>query len=333
MAESFKSKRVMFKKGAQKSFISKSKNELNLGWGDIATMLSISTGTLVDWRKEKFNMSFDALKILCKKTKLEMPKNIKIQAPFWYVNKGARKGGLAKFKKYGCVGDPEKRKEKWQEWWERDGGQSSSILYKRIAIRRPRKSTQLAEFVGIILGDGGISKRQVTITLHRITDKDYSQYVRKLIEKLFNVIPGEYCDRKGLADNIVVSRSDLVDFCSDNLGLKIGNKIKQQVDIPNWIKENKKFQIACVRGLVDTDGSVWNHAYVSRGKMYNYKKLGFTSLSRPLLHSVFSILKNNGLNPRMYKEKEIRLDSVESMKGYFMIFGSSNPKHLNRYEK
>jgi len=333
MAESFKSKRVIFKKGAQGSFLLKAKNKLNLDWIAISKMLGISPRTLIDWHKEKFSMSLSALKILCEKTNIAIPKNIEIKDPFWYASKGARKGGLAKFKKYGCVGDSETRKKKWQEWWEKEGKNKKSILYKRIPINKPRKSVQLAEFTGIVLGDGGISKRQVTVTLHRITDKKYSYFVRGLIKKLFNVIHGKYCDQKGLADNIVVSRSDLVDFCKDNLGLKIGNKIKQQVDIPNWIKENKKFQIACVRGLVDTDGSVWDHKYNSNGKMYSYKKLGFTSLSKPLLYSVFSILKDNGLNPRMYKEKEIRLDSIESMRKYFMIFGSNNPKHLNKYRK
>ena len=98
-----------------------------------------------------------------------------------------------------------------------------------------------------------------------------------------------------------------------------------------WIKRNKKFQIACVRGLIDTDGSVIIHKYGVNGKLYNYKKLQFTSLSRPLLLSVYKILKDLEVNPRLARQKEVWIDSKMSVKKYFDIVGSHNLKHLNRY--
>jgi len=86
MAESFKSKRVIFKKGAQGSFLLKAKNKLNLDWIAISKMLGISPRTLIDWHKEKFSMSLSALKILCEKTNIAIPKNIEIKDPFWYAS-------------------------------------------------------------------------------------------------------------------------------------------------------------------------------------------------------------------------------------------------------
>jgi len=38
---------------------------------------------------------------------------------------------------------------------------------------------------------------------------------------------------------------------------------------------------------MDTDGCVFTHRYKSKGKWYSYKKLYFTSLSKPLLNSFF----------------------------------------------
>ena len=148
---------------------------------------------------------------------------------------------------------------------------------------------------------------------------------------LFEVTPAVYHDAKDSVNNIVISRKNLVKFCVEKLDLKIGNKIRQQVDIPEWIKRNKKFQIACVRGLIDTDGSVIIHKYGVNGKLYNYKKLQFTSLSRPLLLSVYKILKDLEVNPRLARQKEVWIDSKMSVKKYFDIVGSHNLKHLNRY--
>lgn len=237
-------------------------------------------------------------------------------------------------KKYGHVGgDPEKRKAAWRKWWQEKGRfQNHSILQVR-PIREPEFSVNLAEMVGILLGDGGISKYQVVVTLNAVTDKEFIVYVAKLFKKLFGVAASIHQVRGTLAMNIVVSRTNLVKFCVEKLGLKIGNKVRQQVDIPDWIKGNKKFEIACVRGLVDTDGSIFTHRYKSNGKYYSYKKFDYTSVSRPLLRSAYEILKSNGLHPRPYRGKSLRIDSIADMKKYFEIFGTSNPKHLKRYLK
>ena len=146
--------------------------------------------------------------------------------------------------------------------------------------------------------------------------------------------PAIYEDKEDSVFDVTISRVELVRYCINDLGLKIGNKVKQQVDVVDWIKQNKKFMIACVRGLIDTDGSVFDHKYRVNGKSYSYKKMDFSSSSRPLLSSVYAFLKNLGLKPRITKDgKKIRLESVEDVKKYFRLIGSHNPKHLNRYFK
>jgi intein/homing endonuclease len=121
-------------------------------------------------------------------------------------------------------------------------------------------------------------------------------------------------------------------FFFDKLGLKKGDKVKQQVDIPDWIKQNRLYSIACLRGLVDTDGCIFTHSYRVNDKLYRYKKFSFTNSSKFLRQSVFAILKDNGLNPRMSQRKDVRLDSVSDIKKYFQLIGSHNPKHLKRFK-
>ena len=272
MAESFKYKRVEFKKGEQNKFIIKSKKELDLTWRKFGELVDKSPRNLIDWKNEKNLMSLGAVKIICKKLGCKTPKHVVIKNQYWYVKKGALAGGKATYKKYHHIGGDEKtRKDRWYAWWEREGRLNPNKILKSLPFKKPKYSKDLAEFVGIILGDGGISDRQVTVTLHRITDKEYSKFVRDLIKKLFGIKAGEYCSKNGLADNIVISRTELVNFL-EKIGLVRGNKIKHQVDIPQWIKKNKNFQIACVRGLMDTDGCVVIHKYKSKNKKYCYKE-------------------------------------------------------------
>lgn len=335
MAEKLTSKRLEFPNGRQRRFINQSQKKMRLNSMELADLLKISVRTLNDWKREKFLISLKAANILSRKSRIKISHNVKIKNEFWYTVKGAKRGGINMYKKYGHVGgDPEIRKKKWQEWWNNEGQfKKSFILNKPIPIRKPRKSEELAEFVGIVMGDGGISKYQLTITLNFRDDKEYIKFVVKLIKKLFNVKPGVYHNPKDSVDDIVISRIELIKFCTEKLGLKQGNKIKQQIDIPDWIKNNKKFQIACVRGLVDTDGSVFTHRYKVNGKMYGYKKLAFTSRSKPLVSSVYDIFKSVRLNPNIaQKGRDVRIDNMEGIKKYFQVIGTHNPKHLKRYK-
>jgi len=328
MAELFKP-RVKIFDGKQKKFISKTQKILNLSNSRLAIILKVSVRTLTDWKREKFLMSLEALRLLSQKTKIEPPK-YKIFKQFWYVEKGARLGGLARYKKYGgSIGDPEYRKKRWHEWWEKEGKYKDSVFLP-LSFNKPKFSVELAEFIGIMLGDGGMSKTQLCITLHHKTDLEYSRFVKILIKNLFNVTPAVYHLSKYSVNNIVVSRTELVKFLN-TLGLPIGNKIRQKIDIPKWIKNNPKYTIACLRGLVDTDGCVFKHTYQVNGKFYSYNKLSFTTASALLRLSVFNVLKQFGLNPRISQNRDVRLDSQSDMKKYFDLIGSHNPKHLKKY--
>jgi len=339
MAESLKrnySKRIIFPPTKQKRFLFKAVKNLNLSWTSFANKLGVHKRTLNDWKREEYSMPLDAVKKISKIAKVKIPKNIKIKDPFWYVYKGAKIGGkmgaIACFKKYGSYGgNPIYRKKKWYEWWEREGKYKSNIISAVKPIKKPDFSEKLAEFVGIILGDGSIGKKQISVTLHSEDDKEYGDFVIKLIKKLFNVYIGVHYRKDSKAISYNVSRAELIRFCTEKLGLKQGNKVKQQVDIPDWVKKDRQYSIACVRGLVDTDGCVFTHRYKVNGRPYGYKKLSFTNHSYPLRKSVFDILKYNGLNPRFVKTKEdIRLDSISDMQKYFKIFSSHNSKHLKR---
>ena len=116
MVEPFNAKRVIFPSGEQREFLLNVNGILNLSCIELAKLLKISSRTLIDWKREKFSMTLKAVKILARKTNRKMPEHIEIKNSFWHVNKAAKLGGIAVYKKYGKIGDdPEIRKQKWYE--------------------------------------------------------------------------------------------------------------------------------------------------------------------------------------------------------------------------
>ncbi|MBM3261606.1 hypothetical protein FJY93_04280 [Candidatus Kaiserbacteria bacterium] len=330
MAEKLNDKVSVFPAGAQKAFLEEVEQAFTID--RIAQICDCSTRTIRDWRREKFPMRYLALKRLCAVRKIPIPREVTIRSRYAHVRVAGLLGAQATIQKYGRVPvDEMYRKIRWQEWWDTNGQHKDSPLFRTKQVYFPEHSETFAEFMGIMLGDGGLSERQVFITLHHIDDLQYSLFVRNLMAHLFKVRPRMYHQPRKSVNSVVISRSALVQFLHRE-GLPVGNKVRQEADVPTWIKKNKKYSLACVRGLVDTDGSIFTHRYTVNGKQYSYTKLGFTSRSAPLRRSVAHILEKLGMSPRI-SGYDVRLDSIDDLKRYFSIVGSHNPKHLKRYGK
>ena len=327
--------RILLPNGEQQKFLEKILSKISVT--KAAKICKRSERTIRDWRREKFLMDKDALLTLCLEVSVFLPENFEEKDNYWYATKGAKLGGImgssACIKKYGCVGGPN-RKKAWYKWRNKRNKFDNDSLFMLKPINRPRKSKKLAEFIGIMLGDGGFTSknRQIQITLNNRDDKEYIKFVSGLIYELFNRKPSVFKCKDAMASKICVSSINLVNYLL-KLGMKAGNKIEIQVDIPDWIKNNKSYSLACVRGLIDTDGCVFNHQYYINDKLYSYKKITFTTYSQPMLKSVFKILQTIGLNPRLSNNRDVRIDSQNDMQMYFNLVGSSNLKHLNKYYK
>lgn len=197
-------------------------------------------------------------------------------------------------------------------------------------MKRPLLSADLAEFVGIVLGDGGITNRQVTISFNTL-DAAYAAYVKQLVSKLFDIQASFSIDRIDHTLSLIASGVALVEILQ-GLGLKKGNKVEQQVDVPSWVWRRRDFQIACLRGLMDTDGCVFRHAYRVNGKVYTYTKLAFTNYSRPLLLSTKQLFETLGLAPTLHKDgRRLYLHDTKAVHRYFEVVGTHNPRYRQRY--
>ena len=196
----------------------------------------------------------------------------------------------------------------------------------------PNHGTDLAELLGIILGDGAIGNPwQVVISLNSISDKEYSSYVIRLFHNLFGITCAL---RKRPNQNtlvIVCSSTTIVDYLVEK-GASRGNKLKQNLDIPSWIKTDNNFLKSFIRGLVDTDGCIYLHKHFTKQKYYVNIGLCFTNFSTDIIASVDAFLKQNGIKSHIVdKGRRIYLYSEESVRNYLDIFGSSNPRIYKKY--
>lgn len=189
---------------------------------------------------------------------------------------------------------------------------------------------KFAEFIGILLGDGCITKNQLTITLNRVADHHYISYVSSLIKNLFSYTPSIMQRKDSCATVIICSGVDLVSFI-EKCGLVRGDKVRQQVGVPLWIQTNLNLAKQCVRGLMDTDGCIFTNRYLSNNKWYQYKKVAFANKSQPLLNFVYTTLTEVGLHPIYYQGKQIRLCSENDTIRYLKIVGSGNERLLRFY--
>lgn len=211
-------------------------------------------------------------------------------------------------------------------------------LGKTKIIKIPEKSVELAELIGIVLGDGSVgkyrNKNRPQSTVYTLTivgdyrfDYDYlDRHLRNMCKSLFGVDVKMKRAKTSNGFFLVVNSKQVVEFFV-GMGLAIGNKIKNQVTIPNWIFENELYLTACLRGLIDTDGSIFR---MSR-KDPQLIRIGFTNLNLKLLSDVKDAFFRLGFHPsKIINGKSICLSRKSDISLYMLKIGFSNKKHINR---
>lgn len=327
--------RLVFRLADQISFFKKIKEVSGLDRDTLGKIVGIGGRQYSDWARGKFLPQEEAISVLSKKFKVVVPYIVKKREEWWSGRINGRRAALAKYKKYGYFGrlTREERSSGGIECQKRirvDPDHYRSLGLKvRNVFRRPERSSALAEFVGIVLGDGGLTQNQLRITLNSVADKRYVEYVRNLISDLFDYEPLIWKRKNVNAVDIVVSGVGMVELLSE-FGLSVGNRVKRQVGVPVWVQDSYEYSRCCVRGLMDTDGGVFDHLYCVKGKNYRYRKICFTNRSVPLLEFVYSFLHQIGVSPRYASGNKVWIYGSDGVDKYFKVVGSSNYRLMKK---
>lgn len=149
--------------------------------------------------------------------------------------------------------------------------------------------------IGLAIGDGNLSNPNGRATRLRITcDKKYPLLIKKISDSLKLLLPQ---NKVGIVDydegylNVSVYSNLLEKIIPWKSGK--GSKFIQKVSVPEWIKENREYKINCLRGLIETDGSI----YSDRG----YKMMIFTTIIPKLAYEFQEMITSLGFKSHLYK--------------------------------
>ena len=325
--------RVKFLKGKQSYFLNRIRVSRNIEWLDIAKTCRAQMRTLFDWRRNKYQMGYENLIRLSRKYNLSIPKGIEILPDTWNIKNAARLGALRRNELYGPPGTLEGRRKGGLTTWRRYRLNPRKFEGTGFngpkEINYPKKSSLLAELIGIILGDGSINEHQVRIYNNNKTDRNYAYFIKKIITNLFK-INSTITVRDKNTIIVTASSKNLVLFLID-CGMKKGDKMLNGTDVPEWILKDKEFSKSCLRGLMDTDGGIYFHNHTTKGIRYRHMGLCFTSHSKALLNSAHKMFLRFNLNCKIAGGRRIFIYDRKEVSKYMQIIGSHNSKHIERF--
>lgn len=176
----------------------------------------------------------------------------------------------------------------------------------------------LAELIGILLGDGSLHKNQLSISFDA-RNKEYIQYVRILFKKIFGLDLKYKVLKNTNSAYLYYYNKKLIDKLIE-LELKRGHKINNRVGIPTWIKENQEYTKRCIKGLIDTDGCIYTckrekQTYI-KFTNFNFQLLkDFKELTKGLGYSFAKANKNNWC---LYRKAEVArfINELRPFKSY-----------------
>ena len=130
-----------------------------------------------------------------------------------------------------------------------------------MTITIPKTNTnEFAEFYGAMLGDGCVygNLSGICIAGHSTLDQNYHTHrLRHLIILLFGVEPKLYYSKDQKSIRTVLYSKEIALFFRD-LGFPVGLK-KNSLRIPPYFFADKALLRSCIRGLYDTDGTIYHH--------------------------------------------------------------------------
>lgn len=311
--------------------------EDDIGIDNLTDMIKVSKRTVKNWKGRKTTIPLPFFKKLVEISGLSIPTTeYKVMDTYWYTREAGKLGGKARIERYGNFGTPEGRKKggirsvKIQS--KKDGRDMTGFRTAK-DFKIPSRGEMFSEFMGILFGDGHLARYQVSIATNSQTDIEHARYICKIIHSLFGIHPQMKKRRHQNAIDIVVSSIKLVQYLHSE-GMPLGNKISNGITVPKWIKKNKKYQGAFIRGLFDTDGCIYLDRHRSGEKEYRHLGWTITSYADKLVIDIQEMLRNMGYLPtNQSSQRSVYLRRQVEIRRYFKEIGSSNSKHIKRYEQ
>lgn len=202
----------------------------------------------------------------------------------------------------------------------------------------------LSEVVGVILGDGCLSKYwsnseniwryELAFTGSSSEYTYYENFVQPTIKKYFG-ISGRLFLRKDNSTRYHIKSRKVCEFFH-SIGIPYGKK-SNNLSICDGILSKDDLAIACIRGIWNTDGSIYrryNKKYGNHKRVYNHLVMQLKMGSKLLITQVKKVLETVGIESnKIIPESNtfvLRITQQEAISTYLSNIGFSNIHHINR---
>ncbi len=175
------------------------------------------------------------------------------------------------------------------------------------------KDGDLAELIGMTLGDGSIHKYARTEGLRIVLPVSSPLQIKRyetLIEKVFNKRPTVTKRKTANCVDLRLYQKDI----SKRLGIQAGARALATITIPGWIRKKRAFVIRYLRGLYEAEGCFCVHK-----STYTYK-FQFTNKNRSMLDNVFLLMTKLGFHPHM-SQKQVQISRKEEVYAAMELIG------------
>jgi len=197
----------------------------------------------------------------------------------------------------------------------------------------------LAELVGILLGDGSLSLKKnnpksinrLKISFNSRDDREYIYYVRELLKNLFKVDPILKFRKNENTADLFIFKKEIIEYLVNIAGLKLSPKWNRAL-IPSKFTKNK-LNLLVLRGYFDTDGSL----VITNNNGTIYPRLEMKICPSPMQEQFIKILKEYDFKFGSYSigkgEVRIQLNGKAQLEKWSKLVGFSNQKHLEKAKK
>jgi hypothetical protein len=152
------------------------------------------------------------------------------------------------------------------------------------------KSADLAELIGVVLGDGHIQRFPRTERLLIFSNANNPGFIERytrIVEAIFGKKPYVYKQKDKECIRISIYEKEI----SSRLGVPAGARKDLSLPVPEWILSNPECIVRYLRGLYEAEGSVSYHP-----PTYTHK-FSFANANQSLLENVYDLMVSLGFHP------------------------------------
>lgn len=213
-------------------------------------------------------------------------------------------------------------------------------------VKIPELSSELLAYeTGVHIGDGSLhitkgGTHSVRFYGHGEDDWIFiSEIMPRIIKQLYNK---EVKAKKSSDSNKCVLNicSKAIATFKQDLGLSVGKK--KMTDLPDFVKQDKNLLTSCIRGIADTDFSLY-FTKNEKGK-YSEPVISCVLDNKQLVQNLAKYLENLGFkvnlrldvkrtrNGKQLTEHHLTIYGKNSLEKWMDVIGFHNPKQSSKYE-